>query len=333
MDYTHVVAELLAEEEFTGFEYFAHDAWQTRDRANWLVARTAGGIVAGRIGAASSAGLFDRLDRPVPGPAEGGRGFATPLPDGALAVAASGLVTVREPDGRVRWTLEHEPWHHRHIAAGACAADASGRRLLVTMAGPTDGGSYEGDLCVVLDLADGRRLAHTVLPSASAGYGFQQSLTDPGELFLNAAQGDTFHSLRLTLDGERLTAEPVGYEDEPFAGLAMNGAVLKLDVGGEWLNRCAAGQPDLSVDAEDVLPEDFRFVGYRPGFLDGDRVLAAIGEDQDGTDNRHLLLDARTLRPTAEIDYPGTRCCDPLPLGDGTWLTADGATVRRWRTA
>ncbi|MBT2478187.1 hypothetical protein [Streptomyces sp. ISL-94] len=105
-------------------------------------------------------------------------------------------------------------------------------------------------------------------------------------------------------------------------------------MGGDWLGRYQPGHPDVSADAEDVLPDGLRFVGYRPGFLDADRVLAAVAEEQDGEDNRNLLLEAHTLRPTAEVTYSATTCCDPLALGDGTWLTShSNDTLRRWRTA
>ncbi|MGW0209904.1 hypothetical protein ACWDZ8_30355 [Streptomyces sp. NPDC003233] len=83
--------------------------------------------------------------------------------------------------------------------------------------------------------------------------------------------------------------------------------------------------------AEEVLPDDLRFVGYRPGFLDKDRVLAAVAEEEDSEDNRHLILDGHTLQPVAEVGYPGTTCSDPLALGDGTWLTTEEDVVRRWR--
>ncbi|MCP9945045.1 hypothetical protein LUX12_10045 [Streptomyces somaliensis] len=149
--------------------------------------------------------------------------------------------------------------------------------------------------------------------------------------------GGTFHSLLVLVlvrvrDGV-LRTEPVGFENEPFAGLNLGGAVLKLDVGGEWLGRYETGRPDISADAEDVLPEGLRLVGHRPGFLDADHVLAAVAEEQWSEDSRHLILDARSLRPEGEVHYPGTTCLDPLALGDGTWLTVHGDTVRRWRTA
>lgn len=73
----------------------------------------------------------------------------------------------------------------------------------------------------------------------------------------------------------------------------------------------------------------------QPGFLDGARVLAAVGEDPWEEECRHVLLGADDLSPRAEVTYPpgaevSTRA---LPLGDGTWLTFDGDTVHRWRVA
>ncbi|WP_405603669.1 PQQ-like beta-propeller repeat protein [Streptomyces sp. NBC_01410] len=319
MEYTHLAAELIAQGQFPGLGLHRNDAWLVRDRETWLVSETASEIVVGRVDEDPSRVFSGQHRWPSPQPGRS-HGFASPLPDGGLAVSGSSVVTVYDADGRVRWAYEHEPWADQHIASGACVADPSGRRLLATMAGPMEaGGSYRGDLCVALDLADGRRVTQTVLPSASAGYIFQQSHTDPAQMFLDAAQGDTFFSLAVTFEDEALRAEPVGLEDEPFAGLSMNGAFLKLDVGGEWLSRYEAGQSDVSVDAEDVLPEDLRFVGYRPGFLDADRVLAAIAEDQDAVANRHLILDGRTLQPVAELDYPARAASTPW-----RWVTARG---------
>ncbi|WP_328862297.1 hypothetical protein [Streptomyces sp. NBC_00306] len=333
MDCTRFAAELMAQEEFPGFALHPRDAWLVCDGACWLVAERTGETIVGRVDEDSSRVLTRqrRWPSPRPGP---GHGFASPLPDGGLAVSGRDAITVYDADGWVRWTYSHDAWPGEgNIGSGACVADASGRLLLATVSGPAEPGSYPGDLCIALDLAGGRRVTQTVLPSASSGYTFQRSLTDPSQVFLDAAGGDTFHSLVITVEDDALRAQPVGLEDEPFAGLSRDGAFLKLDVGGEWLSRYASGQADVSVDAEDVLPEGLRFVGYRPGFLDTDRVLAAVGKEQDSQDNRHLVLDGRTLQPVAEVDYPGTNCFDPLALGDGTWLTVEGDTVRRWRTA
>ncbi|PKW09235.1 hypothetical protein SAMN05428944_3611 [Streptomyces sp. 1222.5] len=333
MDYARTSAELLAEEELPGLTARARDHLDTflvRHRACWLVAEHGGVIIAARVAAEGSRVFAERRRLPS-GEAGVAPGFVSPLPDGGLAVAASGSVTVYDADARVRWRRGFEPWSDARTAGPACVTDGGGSRLLVTTTGPgmTDR-PYPGDRCVVLELSDGRTVTHTTLPSASAGYILQQSLTDPAQIFLDALQGDTFHSRVLTLEGDTLRAEPFG-DDEPFAGVSVDGAVVQLDVGGDWICRCAAGSEEVLVEAEDVLPEGLRFVGHRAGFLDPDRIVVAVAEEEDTEDNRHLILDGRTLQPVGELDYPGTTCSDPLALGDGTWLTTEGDLVRRWR--
>lgn len=309
-----------------------------RDRACWLVSEAGNEIVVARVASDTGRVFAEQRAWPTPRPGWTPRGFVSPLPDGGLAVVGNGVdqgvVTVYDAGGLVRWTYEFAPWSDRNAAGPSCVADATGRRLLVTTTGPVGAdGLYLGDVCVVLDLADGRRVTDTMLPSRTAGYVFQQSLTDPAQVFLDALMGDTFHSLAVTLEDDILRTETVGEDDEPFGGVSLNGVVLKLDVGGGWLVRCKAGQEDITAEVKEILPEGLRFVGYRPGLLDKDRVLAAVAEEQDSADNRHLILDSHTLQPVAELAYPGTASCDPLALGDGTWLTADGGVVRRWRVA
>ncbi|WP_330339262.1 hypothetical protein [Streptomyces sp. NBC_00557] len=331
---TRLAAELLAEESFPGFgeRFMWYDAFQTRAGANWLITEAEGELAVGRVADDPSLVLGDVRRWPFP-PSAGQQCYASPLPDGGLAVCGGGLVTVYGADGRVRWTHESEAWGGTS-ASPSCIADPAGTRLLVTVPGPEGaGGIYPGDLCVALDLADGRRVAQAQLPSASAGYAFKQSISHPSQVFLDALQGDTFFTFAVTLQDEHLRAEPVGLPTEVIAGLSLGGAFLQLDVGGEWLSRYEPGQPDVLAEAEEVLPDDLRFVGYRTGFLDKDRVLAAVAEEEDSEDNRHLILDGHTLQPVAEVDYPGTTCYDPLALGDGTWLTTEGDVVRRWRVA
>lgn len=331
---TRLAAELLAEEDIPGFaERFGwYDAFLTRAGANWLITESEGGLAVGRVADDPSRVLGEVRRWPSPLPA-GQLGYASPLPDGGLAVCGNGLVAVYAADGRVRWAHEFEGWD-AGSASPSCIADAAGTRLLVTVPGPEGAaGAYPGDLCVALDLADGRRVAQAQLPSASAGYAFKQSITHPSQVFLDALQGDTFFTFAVTLQDEALRAESIGLPTELIGGLSLGGAFLQLDVGGEWLSRYEPGQPDVLAAAEEVLPDDLRFVGYRPGFLDKDRVLAAVAEEEDSEDNRHLILDGHTLQPVAELDYPGTTCYDPLALGDGTWLTTEEDVVRRWRVA
>ncbi|MER5556875.1 hypothetical protein ABT001_35420 [Streptomyces sp. NPDC002793] len=332
MEYTPLAVELLAEDELrnVGEALGRNDGFLVRNGACWLVSESDGQILVGHVDANTSR-VFAQQGR-WPSPRPQGHGFASPLPDGGLAVATAGLVTAYDADGHVRWTHRLDTWDDPQIASSACTPDGTGHLLLVTAPGPTGNGSYAGDLCLALDIRSGKPVSHTVLPSASAGYVFQQSLTDPGRLLLDAAQGDTFYSLAVRVEAGALHAEPVGLEDEPFAGVNLGTAALKLDVGGEWLGLYRAGLPDVSADAEDVLPEGKRFVGHRPGFLDTTRVLAAVAEEQWSDDAQHLILDALSLQPVGELHYPGTTCLDPLALGDGTWLTIHDDSVRRWRT-
>ncbi|MEV1020221.1 hypothetical protein [Streptomyces sp. NPDC050264] len=67
-------------------------------------------------------------------------------------------------------------------------------------------------------------------------------------------------------------------------------------MGGAWLSRHERGQSGTVVEAEEEWSETAR----------------------------HLLLDGRTLRPTAGSHCPGTDFPDPIALGDGTWLTVQG---------
>ncbi|AWT44092.1 MULTISPECIES: hypothetical protein [Streptomyces] len=325
-------AELLAEEELPGAatRSDSYDAFLVRDRACWLVSRTVDGPLVAKVSADVSRVFESRRSWPSPRPGKE-RGFASPLPDGGLAVIGNGLVTVYDAAAEVRWTYAFQPWPDVYHAGPSCTADGTGRRLLVTTPGPLEA-PYRGDLCVALDLVDGRPVAETVLPSATAGYVFQQSLADPHQVFLGALQGDTFYAFEVTPADEELRATDFG-ENDPFLGLSLNGAAVLMDVGGQWLSRWTADADSIVVEAEDVLPEGLRFVGSRPGFLDDDRVIVAVAEEEASEANRHLLLDGRTLQPLTELRYPGTTCPDPLALGDGTWLTVHGDTVRRWAAA
>ncbi|MFH8616782.1 hypothetical protein ACH4E8_17105 [Streptomyces sp. NPDC017979] len=328
-------AELVAREPFPGFgdRHGRYDAWLARQGATWLVSETGADldIVVGKVSRDPSR-VFEEV-RTWPSLRRGfDHGFASPLADGGLAVTGAGAVTVYGADGTIRWRYEHEPWGDED-RYGACVPDGSGRLLLVTTPDPSAPPlSYDGDLCVALDLSDGRPVLQAKLPSAGAGYVFQQSLTDPSHITLNAAQGDTFYAFTISVDDGSLGWEAAGVDDELFAGPPTSDATLMLHVGGQWLSRYNVDGTEATADAEAVLPEGMQFVGFHPGFLDKDHVLAAIAEENWAPASRHLLLDARTLVPVAEVDYPGTTFLDPLPLGDGTWLTVHDDIVHRWRT-
>ena len=300
-----------------------------RGGVNWLVARSGGEIRLGRISDDPSV-VFAWCDsRRVAAPA-GERFYCSPVPGGALAVSGTDSVTLYEDDGRVRWTYPHPAWESSYGASGACAADASGSLLLAVT--PPDA-RPGGDVCVALDLTTGEPVAQNTVPSFYGSYEFLHCLAAQEETFLNAAQGqDPAYSLLVCVDGGALRYRVVGTIDEPFTGNSIApGEFLTMAIDGEYLRRHRPGSPEpLTVQARAVCPDDLVFA-VNPGFLDRAGILLAAAPDPWGDASRHFILDAATLHPAAELHYPYPTNQSPLAMGDGTWLTIQGDTVRRWR--
>ncbi|MFJ8649356.1 hypothetical protein ACIRNI_24940 [Streptomyces sp. NPDC093546] len=334
MEHTPVSAELTASEEFSGLAGSDGrlDQWLVRDGAYWLVARSAADIRLVRVSSDQGTVLDTQHSWAIRALAES-RSYCSPAPDGALAASTREAVTVYDADGQARWTFPHSPWPSGSF--GACCPDPTGRYLLaaVPAATLTDQGRRQ-DACIALDLKTGEVVAETVMPSSDGTYEFQQGPTGAAEVFLNAAQGqEEAYSLLVSLTPDTaLHLRTVGTFDEPFTGSCIApGDFLTISVGGDLLSRYAAGaQEPLAVETSDVLPDALVFMG-RPGYVDGDRILAAAGEDPWGEEARHFILDAETLTVRGEVHYPDAVDCLPVPLGDGTWLTLHGDTVRRWR--
>ncbi|MEU0405853.1 hypothetical protein ABZ318_37770 [Streptomyces sp. NPDC006197] len=333
MNRPRVPARLLASESLPGVtEALGNlDGWLLRDGAHRLVTRHEGVITVSRVAADPSRVLADRATWTDPAAGSSGT-YCSPLPDGALAVSGREAVTVHEADGTVRWEHRHRDWQHSLDASGACTPDPAGRVLLATMAGPLGPGrSYAGDICRALDLTTGEVLAEHVLPSFSATYAFQQFPDACPEVLLTASMGqDGTLCLLVTYTAAGLDVRAAGTAEEPYVGLGGDGALVSQDVGGGYLCRTQDGAADVIIEASEILPEDWVFVGYTPGFVDDKRILVVAAEEQWAEEGIHLLLDAHTLRPLAELDYPQTPGVAAVPLGDGTWLTHDGGTVRRW---
>ncbi|MFE2013596.1 hypothetical protein [Streptomyces sp. NPDC059491] len=333
MNHPLLPARLLARESLPGITEAlgTMDGCLQRDGAHWLVTRQHGVITTSRISTDHSLVVAARATWTDPA-ADASDSYCSPLPDGALATSTRESVTVREPDGTVRWEHRHRDWQHSPEASGACAPDPAGRVLLATMAGPLGAdGLSPGDICRALDLTTGEVLAEHVLPSFSATYAFQQFPDGRPEILLTASMGqDGTHCLLITYTPDELDVRAAGTAEEPYVGLGTDGALVGQDVGGGYLCRTQQGADDVIVEAGEVLPEEWVFVGYTPGFVDDKRILVAAAEEQWAEEGTHLLLDAYTLRPLAEVDYPETSGHSAVPLGDGTWLTADGETVLRW---
>ncbi|MFF5768593.1 hypothetical protein ACFY8F_39495 [Streptomyces tanashiensis] len=335
MIHPRVRARLLARESLPGMAQALGnlDGWLLRDGAHWLVTRHEGRITTSRIGTDHSQVVAAQAAWNEPTPSGSGT-YCSPLPGGALAISGREAVIVQERDGTVRWEHSHGDWQHAPGAGGACTPDPGGRVLLATMAGPLgDDGLSRGDICRALDLATGELLAEHVLPSFSAMYAFQQFPDARAEVLLTASMGqDGTHCLLVTHTAAGLDVRAAGTAEEPYVGLGTDGVVVSQDVGGGYLCRTQDGLDDVIVEAGEILPEGWVLVGCTPGFVDEKRILVVAAEEQWVEEGTHLLLDAHTLRPLAELDYPHTPGVSAVPLGDGTWLTHDGETVLRWAT-
>ncbi|WP_405869952.1 hypothetical protein OHB11_00850 [Streptomyces zaomyceticus] len=333
MEYEAVPAQLTATQELPGLGSALGrlDSFLVRDGAHWIVARDGARVEAGRLSKDTSTVFGVRHSWRLPGP---DRVYATPVPGGGLAVSGIDSVTLHEADGSIRWTFPHPAWPSG--AHGACAPDPAGTALLAVVRPALDTDPTE--VLLNLDLATGTVLATAELPTRWGTYEFQQPIGSAAaqEVFLNAAQGqEEAYSLLVTATREHLAITQVGDHDEPFTGSSLpSGAFLTLAVAGEELTRYdTPARRRTAAKAVVVLPDELVFMG-QPGFLDEERVLVAVGEDPWEEECRHALLGADDLRLRAEVTYPpGIEVTDrTLPLGDGTWLTFDGDTVRRWRT-
>ncbi|MFB7833733.1 hypothetical protein [Streptomyces sp. NPDC056056] len=333
MEYEAVPAELTATQALPGLGSAAGrlDSFLVRGGAHWIVARDGARVEAGRLSADASTVFDIRHGWLLPGP---DRAYATPVPGGGLAVSGVDSVTLHEADGSIRWAFPHPAWPSG--AHGACVPDPTGTALLAVVRPALD--TDPSEVLLTLDLATGTVLATAELPTRWGTYEFQQPLGPAAaqEVLLNAAQGqEEAYSLLVTATREHLEITQVGGYDEPFTGSSLpSGTFLTLAVGGEQLTRYDT--PDRSgrvAKAAVVLPDELVFMG-QPGFLDEERILAPVGEDPWEEECRHVLLGADDLRLRAEVTYPpGTGVtARTLPLGDGTWLTFDDDTVRRWRT-
>ncbi|MFF0558635.1 hypothetical protein [Streptomyces sp. NPDC004266] len=336
MNYPRVPARLLAGEAVPGVvEAFGNlDGLLLRDGAHWLVTRHGGTITIGKVDVDPSRVFSDRAMWTDPNPDASGT-YCSPLPGGAMAISGREAVTVYEPDGTVRWEHRHREWQHSPEATGACAPDPAGRVLLTTMAGPLGAdGLSTGDICRALDLATGEVLSEHLLPSRAAAYEFQGLPDARPEVLLTASMGqDGTLCFWVTFEDGELDVRTTGTVTEACVGVGPDGALVIQDIGGGYLTRTQDGTDDVLLEAGDILPEGWVFVGYTPGFVDDKRILVVAAEEQWAEEGTHFLLDARTLRPLAELDYPQPPGVTAVPLGDGTWLTHDEETVQRWAIA
>ncbi|MEU8436097.1 hypothetical protein AB0F18_24970 [Streptomyces sp. NPDC029216] len=284
------------------------------------------------------------------------RGVHSVSPDGSFAVF-SGQRAVRAVGvgGEVLWEYRHGCWGpelgHPHsgdeqqvcqgLEHGSCRVSDDGRLVwahVVTGSGAEDWQEY----WAVLDAADGRELARLPLDSATAG---SHHLSHPDGIHMGLSIGMGQDGILLhwaRWDGEQLTAwdlnetmDRILIDVHPghhgFLTIEHYGSDLELHaLDGDVL---ATGEPEAD-EGEDEDPPGW---DYGTGFVDAVTVIASTLDSEEDPDRAgHWLLDAATLEIRGRLAYPdGPATGYVRPLGDGTWLTYDGATqtLNRWSAA
>ncbi|WP_331770072.1 hypothetical protein OG948_40990 (plasmid) [Embleya sp. NBC_00888] len=228
----------------------------------------------------------------------------------------------------------------RGFEHGSCRVSDDGRHVWVHVVFASQEHDRQ-EFRVVLDARDGRELARLPLDSEASG---SHHLAHPDGVHVGLCigmgqDGVLLHWARR--DGERLIdwnldegldriLADVHPAHSGFLTVEHYGADLRLHaLDGTVL---AIGVPEPADDEEDPSCWD-----HNCGFVDADTVIATtVDSDGEPERARHWLLDARTLEVRGPLAYPvGPLDSYVRPLGDGTWLTYDGAGGRldRWSEA
>jgi len=254
-------------------------------------------------------------------------------PDLSFAVF-SGETAIRAVgrDGRTLWEHEHDCWGCGDLESGSVIVSADGARVWASAPSPhaeTDPMlPYEGDDWLVFDAAGGDVVGITRLDCAAAG-SFHLLHPDGVHVGLSVGEGqDGSPSYWGRLDGDLIEYRLIGGEDRDrvLTAVSPSGRTYLTIAHEQYDLRVHSFGDDAVVGSYEVDDEGDEGLSYEAGFVTEDRVLA--GEDEG---DRHWLIEAPSGRLLGEVRYPGPVTGTARPLGDGTWLTADGDAVTRWR--
>ncbi|MFC9133309.1 hypothetical protein ACFT4A_41600 [Streptomyces sp. NPDC057099] len=330
--------QLIGQETVEG----ATEAWgefegrQFRDGTLRLVTRSADLAIVRTVRPSAQPPLFSDDSRSVPLKDLTECRYVTPAGSG-VAASRQDSVSYHSRDGAIEWSFRHFPWADGGICSGACAETPDGRHLLAVVPGtPDDAGEYPGERCVLLDSKTGQVIDETPLPTFSAFYALDAPFRQTSTFFLSAGQGqDDAYSWKVDLVDDRLHLVELASGMERVTA-AQHDSVLVQDVGGSRLQVRRAvpdGTPhiDSEVNAEDLRAEQESYLTGDSGFVDDSRVIAAVGEEWWTEETEHFLFDVAGPTVRHRVRYPFPVGRDPKALGDGTWITVNGAEVHRWR--
>jgi hypothetical protein len=253
---------------------------------------------------------------------------------------SSGVCRV-DSAGRTQWH-----WRYQHCE-GTILVSADGRRVWTVIADGRDG-LIDGRVSVVLlDSVDGREVSRVVVPDQSLLAEELVAHPDGQHVAVVGARSgeeedywSAVYWVRLRPDGGlRLRLYPS--DSEVIAGFNRHGTVVAMtDVYAKYvrLRRFDTGTQLLTVRAGSAAD-----LALYTDFLDSTSILASSPTSQNGAE--HWLLTTSYADGGPVEDTLGGPCTRPVRYpyvgpdhpsgqlwapGDGTWFTADSATLYRW---
>jgi hypothetical protein len=281
---------------------------------------------------------FDGSPRPVavfPRPWSDVDGASAVSPDLRFAVFG-GRDRVRAVDrrGATLWEVPYEPWRSG-FERGSFAVTADVMRVWAHVYGLPEGHPEgEGETSwLVIDATAGRLLAYWLTDCSE--HGSEQRLHPDGEHVIINLGGEASMCGRFTGSGVEVVDLPDRWGLDLLVSLAPNGRYyVSLDESCTMLRRetFPPGEPEPVLDLGGT-----ESVEVLPGFVDDDRVLVPLWDDEANRTD-HVLVSASDWSRLGPVRYPKEGMPEHLwvhALGDGTWLTdgSDDDEVFRWRLA
>lgn len=218
---------------------------------------------------------------------------------------------------------------------GSCAVTADAGRVWAHVYGLPESHSGDGNETswMVIDATTGRLLASWVTDCSE--HGSEHRLHPDGEHVVIDLGGEASMCGRFTGSEIEVVELPDRWGIDLLVSLSPDGErYLTVDETCKML-RCETFPPGDPGPVLDLRTTEN--VEVLPGFVDDDRVLVPLWDDETNRQH-HVMADASDLSRLGPVRYPtdiGSEETCVHVLGDGTWLTGerDADEVVRWRIA